>query len=341
MKTKSIWLAMTLNSLIAIISSSCGSSTNGSSQSPGTESVFDSDAGVLDGTGITADSKAALTEAIGGSSLLADFALGRLFDFELQRSFTGIRPAKSDEPVFCEGELPLVDTAVISGERLEIQYEADVTACSNKSPSDDVGSIKVDRSRVGFALTFACSTKDVTKLAEAGSARAVLAIPDALVCRTSRLGATTGRAYRYAAVVDGRYVGPRSEVPIRQKFWRGYHSGGTGEPCLLARSALSEERLGLCRFYERSESENFVDQSRSIKLLTAEALPRTRNGSLFDDGSLRMSFNGWTANTNLSPEDNEITLDFSGPGAQCARFSVRPGLVHFSAADCLLTTNTP
>lgn len=319
----------------ALILSACGSSRNSSNNSGKQESVFDYDERVMDGTGITAISRSELTKAIEKSAVLADLALGRLFDFETSRSNEGFAPVTAEAAVFCDGETEIINAVSVSGARLEIRYEADVTSCVNQNPSDGAGSIKVARSQVGFALTFVCSTKDVTKLAELGSARAILEMTDSLVCKTSPVGATTGRSYRYAAIVEGQYVGPRSEVPIKQKFWRGYDSGGTGEPCLLSRDPAGAERLGRCVFHERSESENLVDQSRSIKLLTAEALPRTRNGSLFDDGALRVGMNGWLADTSFAPEDSEITMNFSGPAAACARFSVRPGWVNFRASECL------
>lgn len=328
---------------------SCGKQVISGRDVNGQPTILDDDANVMDATTFGVASKSELDAIVVNSMALADASLGRMFDFDgADAALVPAGKAASGKPVFCEGEVVTRDQASVTGADLKLVYEADVTSCANKPQSLAINSqtspvfearaadqLIVDRQLAAFSLTFACGSRDLAELARSsdGKASAVMATGSAFSC-PAKGKAVTGRAYRFAGRIDGRFVGPRSEVPIQQRFWRGYDSGTPGAPCLLTREGSARGQLGACNLFERSESINLVDNSRKGRLMTVAASARTRNGSLFNDGDLAVKINGWAASHGFSSQDTDITLDFMRPSGDCARYSLRPSAVHFEARDC-------
>lgn len=339
----------------ASLAGSCGkdvASGRGRHDSP---SILDDGGNVLDATGFAVASKGELDAVVVNSMALADLSLGRMFDFD-DGAFThfgkklSLSPQKS---VFCDGEVAVIDTARFESGRVRLTYEADVTACVTKPASAEASTeasslalaadpLIIDRQTSAFSLTFECSSRDLSVLVANGKASTVMATTAAFSCPANGAGkSVTGRAYRFAGLVKGRYVGPRSDVPVEQRFWRGYDDGSSGAPCVISRGAVfgstveaAGDFVGACRLFERSESINLVDNSKKGHLLTATASARMKNGSLFDNGNLSIQMNGWSAATQFSSQDTNITMTFNGPGSACAAYALRPAAVNFEAKAC-------
>lgn len=346
-------LAMVLVvSFEAAMVSSCGkdvASGRGQHDSP---SILNDGRNVLDATGFAVASKGELDAVVASSMALADLSLGRMFDFD-DGAFIHFGKKLSQAPqksVFCDGEMAVIDTARFESGRMKLTYEADVTACVTKPASVEAlaqedfvaDPLIIDRQTSAFSLTFECSSRDLSTLISDGKASTVMATTAAFSCPANGAGkSVTGRAYRFAGLVKGRYVGPRSEVPVEQRFWRGYDDGSSGAPCVISRGSSSGSHLesagdlvGACRLFERSESINLVDNSKKGRLLTATASARMKNGSLFDNGNLSIQMNGWSAATQFSSQDANITVNFNGPGGACAAYALRPSAVNFEAKAC-------
>jgi len=339
----------------AAMVSSCGkdvASGRGQHDSP---SILDDGSNVLDATGFAVASKGELDAVVVNSMALADLSLGRMFDFD-DGAFThfgkklSLAPQKS---VFCDGEMAVIDTARFESGKVKLTYEADVTACVTKPASSEASAdasslalaadpLIIDRQTSAFSLTFECSSRDLSTLITDGKASTVMATTAAFSCPANGAGkSVTGRAYRFAGLVKGRYVGPRSEVPVEQRFWRGYDDGSSGAPCVISRGSRFGSNLesagdlvGACRLFERSESTNLVDNSKKGRLLTATASARMKNGRLFDNGNLSIQMNGWSAATQFSTQDANINANFNGPGGACAAYTLRPAAVNFEAKAC-------
>jgi len=338
---------------------SCGkdiASGRGQHDSP---SILNDGSNVLDATGFAVASKGELDAVVVNSMALADLSLGRMFDFD-DGAFThfgkklSLAPQKS---VFCDGEMAVIDTARFESGKVKLTYEADVTACVTKPASAEASAeasadasslalaadpLIIDRQTSAFSLTFECSSRDLSTLITDGKASTVMATTAAFSCPANGAGkSVTGRAYRFAGLVKGRYVGPRSEVPVEQRFWRGYDDGSSGAPCVISRGSRFGSNLesagdlvGACRLFERSESTNLVDNSKKGRLLTATASARMKNGRLFDNGNLSIQMNGWSAATQFSTQDANINANFNGPGGACAAYTLRPAAVNFEAKAC-------
>ena len=340
----------------AAMVSSCGkdvASGRGQHDSP---SILNDGSNILDATGFAVASKGELDAVVINSMALADLSLGRMFDFD-DGAFTHFGKKLSlapQESVFCDGEMAVIDTARFESGKVKLTYEADVTACVTKPASSEASAdasslalaadpLIIDRQTSAFSLTFECSSRDLSTLISDGKASTVMATTAAFSCPANGAGkSVTGRAYRFAGLVKGRYVGPRSEVPVEQRFWRGYDDGSSGAPCLIRRGSSfgshlesAGDLLGACRLFERSESTNLVDNSKKGRLLTATASARLKNGSLFDNGNLSIQMNGWSAATQFSTQDSNITVNFNGPGGACAAYALRPAAVNFEAKACL------
>ena len=343
------------------VANSCGKDVNSDRGTHHSPSILVDDRNVLDATGLAVASKGELDAAMVNSMALADASLGRMFDFDDGIFLTPENKSSeiSGKFVFCDGEVIVTDIAQIEGRNLKLTYEADVSSCATKpaftksfsSTALTADDLIVDRQISAFTLTFSCSSRDLSKLGKDGKASTVMATSAAFSCPAhGQVKPQTGRAYRFVGRVEGRYVGPRSEVPIEQRFWRGYDDGSsTGGPCLISRGAgsnseanaevnsnleLKGDVLGACLLFERSESVNLVDNSRKGHLLTATTSPRSKNGSLFDNGNLSIQMNGWSAATRFSPQDTNITMNFNGPGGACAAYILRPAGVNFEAKAC-------
>lgn len=342
----------------ATMAGSCGKDVTSGRGEHDTPSILDDGGNVLDATGFAVASKGELDAVVASSMALADLSLGRMFDFDdgaLTHLGVKVSPT-SQKSVFCDGEVALIDTARFESGRVKLIYEADVTACVTKPASSDAPAhegfvadpLIIDQQTSAFSLTFQCSSRNLSTLVTDGKASTVMSTTAAFSCPANGAGkATTGRAYRFAGLVKGRYVGPRSEVPVEQRFWRGYDDGSSGAPCVISRGSDSNlgplgpspesmgDLVGACRLFERSESINLVDNSKKGRLLTATASARMKNGSLFDNGNLSIQMNGWSAATQFSSQDTNITVNFNGPGGACAAYALRPSAVNFEAKACL------
>ena len=358
MKFLSFFWFLSATALLAALAISCGKGSDSKRKVQDGGNVLDDNRNVMDGTGFSVASKAELDTTIQGSRALADVSLGRMFDFDdgVMAAAAGGTAADIQNSIFCDGEFVVTDEAWHvppegkSAGQLKLKFEADVTACVAKPlaifmPPESVAlagddTMIVDRQIAAFTLTFACSSRDLSKAVQDRKASSVMATTGAAFsCPASgQSKPITGRAYRYAGRVDGRYVGPRSEVPVQQRFWRGYDDGSDGRPCLLSRGSAATEsagdRLGACRLFERSELLNLVDNSKAGRLLKATASVRTKNGSLFTDGDLGVQVNGWAASTRFSSQDTNIKLIFNRPSGECAAFQLRPSAVTFEAQAC-------
>ncbi len=345
-----------LGLLLPVSLAACGKNVISGRDVDNQTTILDDGSNVMDATAFGVASKAELDAVVVNSMALADISLGRMFDFDDTNLAPGVvgssaRIWSNPKPVFCDGEVATADVARMDGANLKLTYEADVTACVSKpqnlatsagylAPTAD--QLVVDRQLAAFSLTFSCDSRDLAELARnsEGKASAVMSTGSAFSCSArGKDKAATGRAYRFAGRVDGRYIGPRSEVPVQQRFWRGYDAGASGNPCMLTREGSSLEgpsnaRLGACNLFERSESINLVDNSRKGRLLTVTTSARTRNGSLFNDGDLAIKVNGWAASHRFSQQDSDITVDFMRPSGECARYTLRPSAVNFEARDC-------
>jgi len=345
-----------LFSILPVSLAACGKNVISGRNVENQTTILDDGSDVLDATAFAVASKAELDAVVVNSTALADMSLGRMFDFDNANLELGLAPLSrralsNPKPVFCDGEAAINDVARLDGVNIKLTYEADVTACATKPQSlafrgDSVAAaadqLIVDRQLAAFSLTFSCDSRDLTELVRSSEGKASMVMSTAAAFSCPAKGkdkAATGRAYRFAGRVDGRYVGPRSEVPVQQRFWRGYDAGTPGDPCMLTRQGSSHEgpshaRLGSCQLFERSESVNLVDNSRKGRLLTASASARTRNSSLFNDGDLAIKVNGWASSHGFSSQDSDITIDFMRPSGECARYTLRPAAVNFEARDC-------
>ncbi|MEY4632491.1 MAG: hypothetical protein RIQ81_2611 [Pseudomonadota bacterium] len=332
--------SLTLSLVLAFCQHGCGRTQIGGRSPGGTTTILDDNVNVQDATAFGVATKAEIDSVFSESRVLADLTVGRLFDFD-ESLLTGADVVNlnddASKPVFCQGEAPLLDEAKVETNRLTLRYEADVTSCAQQPATSAWlagNSIQVDKQIAAIAVTFACSSRNLDTSLGQRSVRAIMAAPASFACSGRGDAASSGRAWRFVARTEGRYAGPRSEVPVEQRYWRGYDAGENGQPCVLQKGPGGVVSLGACRAYERSESRNLVDDSRLGRVLLATATARRRSGNLFADGSLNVRFNGWTGTVAFAPQDTDIKVNMTRPSGECAGFVMRPVMANFEPSDC-------